>query len=77
MAIQRYDWGYDGEIKSDEGEWVQFADVKSLIDALQECEEYFDNHADADHNGERYIPNNAMKMLTTVREALEKAGVTR
>jgi hypothetical protein len=45
-----------------------------LLEALQECEEYFDNRADADHDETGFVPNEEMKLLTTVRAALAKAG---
>ncbi|MGN7750601.1 hypothetical protein [Sinorhizobium sp. 22678] len=45
-----------------------------LIAALQECEDYFDNRADADCDQDGYIPNEEMKLLQVVREALKKAG---
>ena len=46
----------------------------SLIDALHECEEYFDNRADADCDQDGYIPNAEMRLLQVVRDALRKAG---
>jgi hypothetical protein len=42
--------------------------------ALEEAEEYFNARADADHNGERYVGNAEMNLLTTIRAALTKAG---
>lgn len=45
-----------------------------LIAALQECEDYFDQRADADCDQDGYIPNEEMKLLTLVRDALGKAG---
>jgi hypothetical protein len=45
-----------------------------LLEALQECEAYFDNRADADCDQDGYIPNQEMKLLTLVRDALRKAG---
>lgn len=45
-----------------------------MIDALHECEEYFDQRADADCDQDGYIPNEEMKLLQVVREALRKAG---
>ena len=41
------------------------------INALSECEEYFDNRADADCDQDGYIPNKEMRLLGTVREALQ------
>jgi len=43
-----------------------------LMAALLECDEYFDNRADADCDQDGYIPNDEMKMLTVVRAALER-----
>lgn len=45
-----------------------------LIAVLQEVEDYFDNRADADCDQDGYIPNEEMKLLQVVREALKKAG---
>lgn len=45
-----------------------------LIEALQECEDYFDQRSDADCDQDGYIPNEEMKLLQVVREALRKAG---
>lgn len=45
-----------------------------LIASLQECEEYFDNRADADHDETGFVPNKEMRLLSIVRAALEKAG---
>ena len=50
------------------------AQNRDLLEALKECEEYFDQRADADHNGERYVGNAEMKMLTVVRDAIARAG---
>lgn len=48
--------------------------IARLRDALDECEDYFDNRADADCDQDGYIPNEEMKLLTLVRGALGKAG---
>ena len=45
-----------------------------LLEALQECEEYFDNRADADCDQDGYVPNKEMRLLQVVRDALRKAG---
>jgi hypothetical protein len=39
---------------------------------LERCAEYFDNRADADMQGDppRYVPNEEMRLLVAVREAL-------
>ena len=43
-----------------------------LIELLIECEEYFDNKADADCDETGFIPNKEMRLLTMVREAMRK-----
>lgn len=43
-------------------------------DALIECEDYFDNRADADCDQDGYVPNEEMKLLQVVRDAIRKAG---
>jgi hypothetical protein len=50
------------------------AAAPDLLEALQECEEYFDNRADADCDQDGFIPNEEMKLLAVVRDALRKAG---
>jgi hypothetical protein len=47
----------------------------ALLEALTECEEYFDNRADADCDQDGFIPNKEMELLHVVRTALKKAGV--
>jgi len=47
-----------------------------LLELLFECEEYFDNKADADCDETGFVPNKEMRLLTMVREALRKAGAT-
>lgn len=42
----------------------------STLDALRECEEYFDQRADADCDQDGFIPNEEMKLLQVVRDAL-------
>lgn len=39
---------------------------------LEECEEYMDSRADADHNGESLVPNKEMRLLSEIRNCLEK-----
>lgn len=50
--------------------------VKKMRSALQECEEYFDQRADiADYSDETgHTPNEEMKLLTEIREALNDIG---
>lgn len=49
------------------------AAAPDMLEALTECEEYFAQRADADHNGNDYVGNAAMDMLMVVRAALAKA----
>lgn len=44
-----------------------------LLEVLLECEDYFDNIADADHDENGYIPNKEMKLLATIQNAIKKA----
>lgn len=44
-----------------------------LVDVLRECEGYFDQRADADCDQDGFIPNEEMKLLAEVRDALVKA----
>jgi hypothetical protein len=49
------------------------ADIRELAAALQECADYFDNRADADHDGEGFVPNEEMKLLSVCNRALGQA----
>jgi hypothetical protein len=55
---------------------LQIANLKqknsSLLEALKECEDYFDNLADVDY-GETHLPNREMKLLSLVRKAIQNA----
>jgi hypothetical protein len=44
-----------------------------LLEVLHECEEYFDNRADADCDQDGFIPNKEMTLLSRVREAISSA----
>ncbi|MGC4393749.1 hypothetical protein [Agrobacterium sp. M50-1] len=44
--------------------------IAALIAVLVDCEDYFDGRADADCDQEGFIPNDEMRLLTIVREAL-------
>lgn len=48
----------------------------ALLEALDACEDYFDSRADAEYftDSAAPVPNEEMKLLTLVREALSKAG---
>ncbi|WKL27013.1 hypothetical protein Q1M64_21445 [Sinorhizobium meliloti] len=66
----------NGTIPDEEG-WANarlIAAATDLLDVLSECEAYFDNRADADCDQDGYIPNEEMKLLKLVRDALRKAG---
>lgn len=41
---------------------------------LEEALEYFADREDADHNGERYVPNKEMRLASQIRETLEPRG---
>lgn len=43
-----------------------------LIAALHEAAEALEQYQDADHNGVSFVPNEAMRALQVVREALAK-----
>lgn len=47
--------------------------LADLLGALRECEDYFDDRADADHDDTGFVPNKEMALLTTVRAAIAKA----
>lgn len=49
------------------------AAAPDLLEALFECEEYFDNKADADCDQDGFIPNKEMRLLDVVRAAIAKA----
>ena len=42
-----------------------------MVGALQECEEYFADCADADHDETGFVPNKEMQLLTLVKRALD------
>ncbi|WP_190241463.1 hypothetical protein [Rhizobium sp. N122] len=41
-----------------------------VLEALLQCEDYFDNKADADCDQDGFIPNKEMVLLSKVREAI-------
>ncbi len=51
-------------------------DAEELKELLLELEEYFDQRADAEYftDSPAPVPNEEMRMLTMIRDALEKAG---
>lgn len=52
----------------------QSATITQMREAMVEAEDYFDQRSDADCDQDGYIPNEEMKLLQVVREALRKAG---
>ncbi|MEZ0003816.1 hypothetical protein [Sinorhizobium fredii] len=50
--------------------------LEALTEALRECEEFFDDRADAEYFTDSAAPhpNEEMKLLTLVRDAIRKAG---
>lgn len=75
-----YSGRFTGMIKHPRGEYVRISDVPSLsvpqdiLDALSEAEEYFENRADADYDQDGFVPNEEMKLLKTLRDAIAKAS---
>lgn len=49
------------------------AAAPDLLEALAECEDFFDQRADADCDQDGFVPNDEMRMLATVRAAIAKA----
>ncbi len=41
-----------------------------LIEVLIECEDYFDQRSDADHDDSGFFPNAEMRLLSHIREVL-------
>ncbi len=50
--------------------------VATMMSALIECEDYFDQRADADCDQDGFIPNDEMRLLSVVRDAIHKAPAT-
>jgi len=47
--------------------------MEELKDVCEEIDEYLAGREDADHNGERFVPNKAMKLRMDLRAALARA----
>ena len=60
--------GYDAERES--SLLSLKTEMEAMAKALDECEDYFDNRADADCDQDGFIQNEEMKLLQVVREAL-------
>lgn len=59
------------------GQLIAIGDLKQTIRemkaALAQCEDYFDNRADADGGSMGFTPNAEMSLLVEVRQALAAA----
>lgn len=44
--------------------------IARQIEALEEAHDYFDNLSDADHDGERFIPNAEMSLARAMSNAI-------
>lgn len=44
---------------------------EEIFNTLNNCKEYMENIADADHNGENFVPNKEMLLLVQIDWALE------
>lgn len=42
----------------------------AIFEALEECETYFENRSDADHDEAGFVPNEEMRILVSVRAAI-------
>ena len=49
------------------------AAAPELLEALKECEEYFDDVADVDYDETEALPNKEMQLLVIVRKAIQNA----
>jgi hypothetical protein len=50
-----------------------FERITHLTNVLADCEDYFDRRSDADCDQDGFIPNDEMRHLTAIREAIAKA----
>ena len=49
------------------------AAAPDMLDVLEQCAEYFDKFADADHDQDGFVANEAMQMLTLVMNVIAQA----
>lgn len=49
---------------------AQALEEAAILEALEECETYFDNLSDADHDGTGFVANKEMRLLMSVRSAI-------
>ncbi|WP_454686873.1 hypothetical protein [Agrobacterium leguminum] len=50
--------------------------INELLGTLIDCEDYFEQRADADCDQDGFIPNDEMRLLSVVRDAIHKAPAT-
>jgi hypothetical protein len=50
---------------------------EDLSDLLEDLAEFLDGQADADHNGQSYVPNEAMKLHMRVQQVIEDIALSR
>ena len=43
-----------------------------MLEQLGEMSEFFEDRMDADHDGERFVPNDAMRIATVLDELIHK-----
>lgn len=48
----------------------------AVVEALRSAREYFDQRSEADHNGHKFIANEAMQLCMQIDEALSLVGHT-
>lgn len=46
---------------------------ENLKELLEELHEYMANKSDADHDGEKFLPNSEMKLAGCIEEVLKEA----
>ncbi|MCX2699356.1 hypothetical protein [Ochrobactrum chromiisoli] len=49
---------------------AQALEEAAILEALEECEAYFDDRSDADHDETGFVPNEEMRILVSVRAAI-------
>lgn len=47
--------------------------ITEILEVLNECFEYFENRSDADHDGDGFVPNAEMRLMSRCSEAIELA----
>lgn len=46
--------------------------IADILDTLASVRDYLADHSDADHNGVKYVPNKAMRLMMDLDEAIAK-----